>query len=172
MKEHRSLIRDILGQSIAEELVTEAYAQIPEFFPQSPLKKSVSSRLGGNVVYMEKSNFFSKVECACGCTTLTPTHLVERGWKYIRGHKPRQPLKVSVESQKIHEKAATVLSEKSIIGFFESRVSLLTAQLTQKKSEREAINAAVVDLELQLHRNAVVLKGLKSLGGEANAAEN
>lgn len=39
--------------------------------------------------------YISKQECACGCQTLLPTHLVRRGWRYLRGHKPKQQAAVS-----------------------------------------------------------------------------
>jgi hypothetical protein len=34
--------------------------------------------------------FISKTMCICGCETLMPQHLVNIGWKYLRGHKPAE----------------------------------------------------------------------------------
>lgn len=31
----------------------------------------------------------TSVVCACGCDTLLPSTIVNRGWRYLRGHKPK-----------------------------------------------------------------------------------
>ena len=33
--------------------------------------------------------YITEQECACGCGTRMGSAVVERGWKYLRGHKPR-----------------------------------------------------------------------------------
>jgi len=35
-------------------------------------------------------DLFSSIECGCGCGNLLLRTIADRGWRYIRGHKPRQ----------------------------------------------------------------------------------
>lgn len=96
----------------------------------------------------------SEVTCACGCDTLMPQTVVDRGWRYLRGHKP--------SSLKVAKKPQGVIASTGpgkIREFFALQLEELRAQrkdleqaaqelLTQAKLKMEAVKQLDHRIEL------------------------
>jgi hypothetical protein len=104
-----------------------------------------------------KPNYFSVTECKCGCGNLMPTHLVNRGWEYLRGHKPealrhRSISKKDTLNQGRAPKSAPVHSADKRMAITFMRLTLLQS-LGNIVAARDRVN--VLRLELSALQTAM-----------------
>ncbi|HEY2013840.1 MAG TPA: hypothetical protein VGH38_10090, partial [Bryobacteraceae bacterium] len=84
----------------------------------------------------QMGGFFSKTECACGCENLLAQRTVDRGWRYIRGHKPKTAPSVTQQltrQSKIRPAPVTELGEGSL----KTSLAFVRAQYDELNKEQE-----------------------------------
>lgn len=88
-------------------------------------------------------NGFSDVHCECGCGNLLLRSIADRGWKFIRGHKPK-PIGLVHGGRGLANKPraprmrpALTINSATILLFLEAQIALYTAQASDAAAEAE-----------------------------------
>ncbi len=89
--------------------------------------------------------------CACGCKTRMPSTIVDRGWKYLKGHKPAH-LRPDVKavSDRPVQLAAKVYSYGDAKTLAEAEILCLEEQLEELDREIETRRMAAQDVRARL----------------------
>lgn len=115
---------------------------------------------------MSENTFFSDRSCACGCNNLLPKTIADRGWKYLRGHKPEGLLKS--HGTAAHQTGQRP-SSRTAFGKSVSREDaglILRGVLLQKIGKAHEAEAELQDLTV---RTGTATQALKEAVGEAHS---
>jgi hypothetical protein len=104
----------------------------------------------------------TRVECKCGCGVLLNSALVERGWRYLRGHKPaglpkvNPPAKVGASEHVSYERTLAMAQQ-----------NLAECRRTRERlvAEREAMKQRIEQIERDEQRLEELCRALGAMTG-------
>lgn len=106
--------------------------------------------------------YISNVECACGCGNLMPQHLVDRGWRFLHGHKPKKS-RAQIQVPK-HEPVSQIGLDQ-VMDFALKNVELLTDQLEKHRTDAQLAKLCCDVLERQVAQWQTMLDNARMLAG-------
>ena len=108
----------------------------------------------------EKKFYVSTKVCICGCNTLLPSTLAERGWNYLRGHKPKDPAK---PKGNLYNASAT--NPHKMEEFFNTQIADWEKQIERLEPRHKQLSLELDNVRTAIDRlrdNIQRTKGLKA----------
>ena len=81
----------------------------------------------------------SAVECGCGCENLMPQGIVNKGWRYLRGHKPTTSIPVRASGVRKYVKSN--MGPEQIAAYFAAQIEQLRSNSKKLKDEAQELLA-------------------------------
>ena len=115
--------------------------------------------------------FLSTQVCECGCDIRMPAHLVALGWRFLRGHKPKE-LRPAASTTPITDRKMTLqtrsFSYADIVRLTDVEIPALEEQQRVWKEQRDQADAALELVEFRLSHARTMRTLAREITGDSN----